>query len=383
MEDELLIIQSDRIRMDSRRSYSSSQANYSNITRWNASGATIFSLQDAQFRKEEIRQGQLSQVEDAETEITEKDGEQGSTKESLEDLLSRLQSTGGVTRTSLQESVNALHKIREQAIDYLLYILFGRRYSDFGSAFSQNEDTGFSNALGTATAGSNVSSEYGEGGQNYIFFYYSEQETTCFDAKGTVCTADGREIPFHMSVEMSRSFTQSAESLIDFGKPRLCDPLVINLNSNVTDVSDQKFLFDLNADGTEESISMLASGNGFLALDKNGDGIINDGSELFGASSGNGFADLAQYDKDGNGWIDEADEIFKDLRVWVKDADDSDKLMSLSEAGVGAICLESRNTEFSLNDRNSNHTNGVIRKTGIFLYENGQAGTMQQLDLAT
>lgn len=378
-----MIIQSDSIRMDSRRSYSSSQANYSNITRWNASGAMIFSLQDAQFRKEEIRQGQLSQVEDAETEITEKDGEQGSTKESLEDLMSRLQSTGSVTRTNLQESVNALHKIRQQAIDYLLYILFGRKYNDYDSAFSQDTDTDLSGALSSANAGSTVSSDYGEGGQDYTYFYYSEQETTCFDAKGVVRTADGREIPFNMSVEMSRSFTQEAESLIDFGKPRLCDPLVINLNGNVTDVSDQKFYFDLDADGNEESISMLASGNGFLALDKNGDGIINDGSELFGASSGNGFADLAQYDKDGNGWIDEADEIFKDLRVWVKDADGNDKLMNLSEAGVGAIYLGSRDTEFSLNDLSDNHTNGVIRKTGMFLYENGQAGTVQQLDLAT
>lgn len=378
-----MIIQSDSIRMDSRRSYSSSQANYSNITRWNASGAMIFSLQDAQFRKEEIRQGQLSQVEDAETEITEKDGEQGSTKESLEDLMSRLQSTGSVTRTSLQESVNALHKIRQQAIDYLLYILFGRKYNDYDSAFSQDTDTDLSGALSSANAGSTVSSDYGEGGQDYTYFYYSEQETTCFDAKGVVRTADGREIPFNMSVEMSRSFTQEAESLIDFGKPRLCDPLVINLNGNVTDVSDQKFYFDLDADGNEESISMLASGNGFLALDKNGDGIINDGSELFGASSDNGFADLAQYDKDGNGWIDEADEIFKVLRVWVKDADGNDKLMNLSEAGVGAIYLGSRDTEFSLNDLSDNHTNGVIRKTGMFLYENGQAGTVQQLDLAT
>lgn len=373
--------------MGSGRSYSSSQADYSSVTRWNASGATIFDLKSAQFRKEEIRQGQRSQTENAQGEITEKDDEQSSPKESLEDLMSRMQSTGNITRTSLQESANAIHKIREQTINYLLYILFGRKYSDFDSnsdtAFSQTGDTTFSDTLSSVTADSNVSSEYGEGGQDYTYFYYSEQETTCFDAKGTVRTADGREIPFNMSVEMSRSFTQATESMVNYGKPRLCDPLVINLNGNVTDVADQKFYFDLDADGTKESISMLASGNGFLALDKNGDGVINDGSELFGASSGNGFADLAQYDKDGNGWIDEADEIFKDLRIWVKDADGSDKLMSLSEAGVGAIYLGSRDTEFSLNDLNDNHTNAVIRKTGLFLYENGQSGTVQQLDLAT
>ncbi len=379
-----MIIQSDQVRMDSRRSYRSTQADYTNITRWNASGATVFNLKAAQVRQEEIRQGQFSQTENEQEEITEKDNEQGSKKESLEDLMSRLQSAGGVKRTSLQESVNALHKIREQAIDYLLYILFGRKYSDYTNTFTQDgtEDSGTIPAS-TGSDNSLASTEFGEGGQSYTFFYHSEQETTCFDAKGVVKTADGREIPFNMNVEMSREFTQMAENYIDFGKPRLCDPLVINLNGNVADVADQKFMFDLDADGNEEEISMLESGSGYLALDKNGDGIINDGSELFGTSNGNGFADLAQYDKDSNGWIDEADEIFDKLRIWVKDADSNDNLMSLSEAGVGAIYLGSRDTEFSLNNLSDNHTNGVIRKTGMFLYENGQAGTMQQLDLAT
>ena len=117
-----MIIQSDQVRMDSRRSYRSTQADYTNITRWNASGATVFNLKAAQVRQEEIRQGQFSQTENEQEEITEKDNEQGSKKESLEDLMSRLQSAGGVKRTSLQESVNALHKIREQAIDYLLLL---------------------------------------------------------------------------------------------------------------------------------------------------------------------------------------------------------------------------------------------------------------------
>lgn len=376
------MIQSDAMRMDSRRSYRSSQADYSSVTRWNASGATVFTLQSGSFRQQEIRQNQLSQTDHTQQEITDQDGEQSSTKESLEDLMSRLQSSGNVTRTGLQESINALQKIRQQAIDYLLYILFGRKYSDYDSSFAQ-DDSDFANTLGAASTDNRISSEYGEGGQSYTFSYYSEQESTCFDAKGTVRTADGREIPFNMNIEMSRSFTQMAENYIDFGKPRLCDPLVINLGCNVTNVSDQKFLFDLDADGEEESISMLETGNGFLALDQNEDGTINDGSELFGTTSGNGFADLAQYDKDNNGWIDEADAIFSKLRIWIKDTDGNDKLMTLSEAGVGAICLGSRDTEFSLNSLSDNHTKGVIRKTGMFLYENGQSGTVQQLDLAT
>ena len=125
----------------------------------------------------------------------------------------------------------------------------------------------------------------------------------------------------------------------------------------------------------------MGSGSGFLALDKNGDGIINDGSELFGTVSGNGFADLSQYDDDGSGWIDEADEIFDKLRIWQMNPDGTSSLAALGKAGIGAICLGTAETEFSLNQAD-NTNKAVIRKSGIFLYENGMAGTVQQVDMA-
>ena len=62
-------------------------------------------------------------------------------------------------------------------------------------------------------------------------------------------------------------------------------------------------------------------------MDRNGDGKINDGSELFGTKSGDGFKDLASYDADGNGWIDENDAIFSQLKIWTKDEDGKDKLI--------------------------------------------------------
>ena len=111
-------------------------------------------------------------------------------------------------------------------------------------------------------------------------------------------------------------------------------------------------------------------------------GVINDGNELFGTASGDGFADLAQYDTDGNGWIDEADDIWNKLVIWCKDENGKDQLIGLGKAGVGAIYLGNKDTEFSLNSAKDNSTNAVIRKTGIFLYENGAAGTIQHLDVA-
>lgn len=210
--------------------------------------------------------------------------------------------------------------------------------------------------------------------------FYLEQENTAYNANGIVRTADGRELNFGVTLEMSRAFCQKYESLSQYSYV-VTDPLVINLDTNIGTVTDQKFLFDLDSDGEEEQISFAGEGSGFLALDKNGDGKINNGNELFGTQSGDGFRDLAEYDKDGNGWIDEADDVFKDLKVWTKDADGNDMLIDLKKAGVGAIYLGHTSTQFSLNELETNKTNGIVRSTGIYLKENGEAGTIQHIDL--
>ena len=214
-------------------------------------------------------------------------------------------------------------------------------------------------------------------------YLFQEEEATAFSTQGKVQTADGREISFNVDLLMSRSFTEAYEERISAGLPQFTDPLVVNLDSGSCEVTDQTFYFDLDADGHTEAIHQLSGGSGFLALDRNGDGIINDGTELFGSQSGDGFADLSQYDADGNGWIDEADPIFDHLVIWTKDPDGRDRLAGLGQAGVGAICLGSAATDFSLNDLSTNEAQAKVRRTGVFLYENGRAGTIQQVDFAS
>lgn len=210
--------------------------------------------------------------------------------------------------------------------------------------------------------------------------FVTEMEHTAYQASGLVKTADGREIHFGVTLEMSRAFCAKYDSFVQ--EDYICtDPLVINLDTNAATVTDQKFLFDLDADGKEESISFVGQGSGFLALDKNKDGKINDGSELFGTRSGDGFQDLAAYDQDKNGWIDENDSVFHDLKIWTKDEQGNDRLIGLKEAGVGAIYLGNASTEFALKDNASKAANGVIRKTGIYLKESGEASTVQHMDL--
>lgn len=337
-----MVIQSSNIGMRSERYYRKREEEVKSLQLW----GTSKNGQDELQMGNALKEGGVDAKEIAEAKNTVK-------------------SSRNIQKQEDSELKKSIHQIQAEAIQYLLDLFFG-------------DGKGKHTALGML----GQTNAQAFGGSYQEISYYSEEETTSFQTEGTVKTADGREMSFQIKVEMSRSFTSYMEKRVDFGAARLCDPLVINLNSSTAQVTDQKFYFDLDADGTADRISMLKSGSGFLALDKNGNGKIDDGSELFGTQSGDGFADLEEYDIDKNGWIDEADEIFDKLRIWVRDENGNDRLIKLKEAGVGAICLKNADTQFSLNSRYSNRTNAYIRKTGIFLYENGGVGTVQHLDLA-
>lgn len=209
---------------------------------------------------------------------------------------------------------------------------------------------------------------------------FTEKECTTFSSTGSVKTADGRELSFNLDMSMSREYMEkhSISYVTDYSAI-LTDPLVINLKDNPVSVSDQSFLFDIDGDGKDETIARMNSDSGFLALDKNGDGIINDGNELFGTKTGNGFKELSEYDSDGNGWIDESDEVYEKLKVWITDENGNDKLISLKEADVGAIYLGNAKTTFNVTD-DTNDLKARVRSTGVYLHEDGSAGSVQQVD---
>lgn len=209
---------------------------------------------------------------------------------------------------------------------------------------------------------------------------YTETEMSDFSAQGSVRTADGREINFQLSMSMFRAYHSEEHVEVRTGAA-LKDPLVLNFQGNAAELSDMTFRFDLKADGGEENMRTLKPGSGFLVFDRNSDGKVNDGRELFGATTGDGFGELALLDDDGNGWIDENDSAWKSLYIWTKDAHGQDSMLSLKEANVGAIALTYANTPFSLKDAN-NDLLGQIRSTGVFLKENGGVGTVQKIDIA-
>lgn len=206
-----------------------------------------------------------------------------------------------------------------------------------------------------------------------------EREATQFTAEGIVRTADGKEIRLALELNMSREFASRTSLSVRAGDA-LKDPLVINFGGTAAELSQTTFKFDLDADGTADNMRFVAPGSGFLAIDHNGDGKVNDGRELFGALSGNGFADLASYDDDGNGWIDENDAAFSRLLVWSRSDNGEERLQGLLQLGIGALYLGKADTPFALKDGN-NALQGAVRTSGLYLREDGGAGTLQQIDL--
>lgn len=211
---------------------------------------------------------------------------------------------------------------------------------------------------------------------------YQESENASFSAAGLIETQDGKSIEFSVELNLSREFRLETNLIITAGDPeKKVDPLVINFDGNAAELSQTRFEFDLDANGTTEQIATLRPGSGYLALDKNQDGVINNGSELFGPNSGNGFAELAKYDNDSNGFIDEADPIYNSLRIWQQHEDGSQQLIALGDKSIGAIYLGHATTPFQLRTAD-NKSLGEITDSGVYLTEDGKVGTIQQINLS-
>jgi hypothetical protein len=147
-------------------------------------------------------------------------------------------------------------------------------------------------------------------------------------------------------------------------------PLVLDLNDNgvFSQSIDAGVHFDLFASGQQTATGWIDPGDGFLVLDRNHDGSINDGSELFGdatlLSSGikarNGYEALADFDTNRDGRISNGDINFADLKIWT-DANsngfnDYGELQSLSDLNIVSLDLNAAPTS----TKDNGNTIGLI-----------------------
>lgn len=159
------------------------------------------------------------------------------------------------------------------------------------------------------------------------------------------------------------------------------DPLVLDLAGNgfTTRGLDDAVRFDLTGDGRPESISAPKGDDALLALDRNGNGRIDSGKELFGDQHGasNGFAELSKYDDNRDGRIDQQDSVFEQLSLLRFDAQGRQQQQSLAEAGVSAIHLQAQNVKQALGAYDE------IAQIGRFDFADGRSGQAADLLLAS
>ena len=218
-----------------------------------------------------------------------------------------------------------------------------------------------------------------EAPEQWVHLSLREAERTEVAIAAEIHLRSGTSIQVAIDQRMARSLVIEKDMTAQAAAAYL-DPLVINFGGPVQ-LSDERIDFDLNADGVDEQIARFASVSGFIAWDKNGDGVINDGSELFGALTGDGFAELAVYDQDKNDFIDDGDAIFSQLLVY---RPGDSKLTSLASHNVAALYLGNAVTPFQL-DSHDGDVAGRVRTTGFYIGGSEQqgyhAGTLQQIDL--
>jgi hypothetical protein len=176
-------------------------------------------------------------------------------------------------------------------------------------------------------------------------------------------------------------------------------PLVFDFTGQGVQTIDLSYgvNFDLDSDGDQEATGWIGSGSGLLTLDINQNGLIDDGSELFGTSTkmndgakaSNGFEALAQYDLNLDHVIDVNDEIFSKLQIWLDSnangMTDDGELRSLEQMGIKSINLQYSEQQGAFDVNGNDHflkgsytnSEGVVSEVVDIWFRQGEAIVQQ------
>jgi len=177
-------------------------------------------------------------------------------------------------------------------------------------------------------------------------------------------------------------FRQSIKDLDKDARVAGSDPLVLDLDGDGIELTvplmpGNGVAFDIDGDNFAEQTGWLSGDDGFLAVDVNLNGTIDDINELFGSSTETGYSQLAAYDTNADGKVDSADTQFSDLRIW-RDLNqngitDAGELTTLADEGIASISLtyQDDGTQSALN---------TIARTGTFTRTDATTGTVGDIE---
>ena len=177
-------------------------------------------------------------------------------------------------------------------------------------------------------------------------------------------------------------FRKSIKDLDKDARVAGSDPLVLDLDGDGIELTvplmpGNGVAFDIDGDNFAEQTGWLSGDDGFLAVDANLNGTIDDINELFGSSTETGYSQLAAYDTNADGKVDSADAQFSDLRIW-RDLNqngitDAGELTTLAGEGIASISLtyQDDGTQSALN---------TIARTGTFTRTDATTGAVGDIE---
>ena len=183
--------------------------------------------------------------------------------------------------------------------------------------------------------------------QQFSDTYETISKEISMEIKTETATSEQRE--FSVSIKRQRG-----ELSVKTEDVTIADPLAFDMDNNgfKTTGVENGVEFDINGDGVIDKTSFITGNDRFLALDKNYNGKIDDGTELFGDQNGaeNGFEELKKYDSNNDGVIDSNDPVFERLRLFGFDQESSSMVSEkVSDSLIKSIALGYREGVKALN----------------------------------
>lgn len=263
---------------------------------------------------------------------------------------------------SALHTIGQVKKILEQLVSGKLTEWLTSEQSDLTAFCQQVPGDG-----PTASNGQDATPPSSRPASDQVLVNYRYQQLSA-SFTGEVSLSDGT------SMQWDFQFAQ-IESEFNFVLQRAAevkDPLVLSLDGSYR-ATGQWLNFAMSSD-SQGRLDKLSGAQYYLVHDKNQNGRADDGSELFGPTSGQGFAELAQLDDDGNGFIDQADHAFNQLYAWQPDQG----LRSLSAVQIGALSVTSAATSFDYYQQEQ--LQARLSRSGIALTTDRQVALLQQVD---
>lgn len=184
---------------------------------------------------------------------------------------------------------------------------------------------------------------------------------------------------FEFELKFKKQATSSERvgiSLEELGIKK-ADPLVLDLAGDGLNLTQagQGAIFDIDADGKLDETAWVRGDDAMLVLDRNGNGQIDNGSELFGDQNGaaNGFIELAKHDNNKDGRIDRLDPIFKALKLY-QDINGDGRIEKNELKGLEAMGIKALNLNFMQAHQDLNGNSLILN--GSFVRNDGSNGQL-------